>query len=44
MHNYFAWLALVGLAFLLIIVGMTGKLGSAMGALLTPAAMEDVPS
>ncbi len=44
MRSFFAWLVLLAVGLLLIAIGFTGKLGSALGALLTPGWMEDVPS
>ena len=42
MQRFAGWGALLAIAIILMIVGARGRLGSAMGALITPSAMEDV--
>lgn len=38
------WIALLALGLILIVVGVTGRVGSLIGAVVTPAHMIDVPS
>lgn len=42
MSRALGWAALLTLGLLLVILGATGRIGSALGALITPANMQDV--
>jgi len=43
MNRLAGWGALLVLGIILIIVGARGRLGSAIGAIVTPSAMADTP-
>lgn len=42
MRNALGWAVLLSIALILIICGITGRIGSVLGALITPAQLEDV--
>lgn len=44
MRNALGWAVLLGIALILIIAGITGRIGSVLGALITPAQLQDTPN